>query len=342
MRGAVFLDPAAAAPSVFYLAKAVVLREAEPPETLGVSETPRVSESEIVDETMTGIRRHPDGRCELAPAHALLTFYPAKPEETDFRSLGDFENLETAPVEAFAIQAVGQPALERCRGDEEQRLPQRVEQLRVATNLRMGELAQQRKLLKDAVERGVPAAASKLRNCLEELAGLDRQRRQAEAALYGAVDRLRLGPVSLYVQALVLPIPPEELERRQEVHAEEAALAEVKRREEAEGSSWEDVSDPHRKAGFDLKVTRADGSVRYVEVKGRSGRQAVELTENEWAQAANHRDRYWLYTVYNCDTAPELYAVADPFGRLLAKQTGAIRIAASQIIAAAQAQRDLL
>jgi hypothetical protein len=34
--------------------------------------------------------------------------------------------------------------------------------------------------------------------------------------------------------------------------------------------------------------------------------------------------------------------VADPFGRLLAKQTGAIRIAASQIIAAAQAQRDLL
>ncbi len=342
MRGAVFLDPAAAAPSVFYLAKAVVLREAEPPETRGVSETPRVSESEIVDETMTGIRRHPDGRCELAPAHALLTFYPAKPEETDFRSLGDFGNLETAPVEAFAIQAVGQPALERCRGDEEQRLPQRVEQLRVATNLRMGELAQQRKLLKDAVERGVPAAASKLRNCLEELAGLDRQRRQAEAALYGAVDRLRLGPVSLYVQALVLPIPPEELERRQEVHAEEAALAEVKRREEAEGSSWEDVSDPHRKAGFDLKVTRADGSVRYVEVKGRSGRQAVELTENEWAQAANHRDRYWLYTVYNCDTAPEFYAVADPFGRLLAKQTGAIRIAASQIIAAAQAQRDLL
>jgi hypothetical protein len=42
--------------------------------------------------------------------------------------------------------------------------------------------------------------------------------------------------------------------------------------------------------------------------------------------------------VYNYDTAPEFYAVADPFGRLLAKQTGAIRITASQIIAAAQAQ----
>ena len=171
-----------------------------------------------------------------------------------------------------------------------------------------------------------------------ERSSLDSQRRQAEAALYSAVDRLRLGSVSFYVQALVLPIPPEEIERRQEIHAEEVALAEVKRWEEAEGSSWEDVSDPHRKAGFDLKVARADGALRYVEVKGRSGRQAVELTENEWAQAANHRDRYWLYVVYNCDTVPEFYPVPDPFGRLLAKQTGAIRIPASQVIAAAEAR----
>jgi hypothetical protein len=116
--------------------------------------------------------------------------------------------------------------------------------------------------------------------------------------------------------------------------AEKTALALVCQREEAEGSILEDVSAPHLKAGFDLKVLRTDGSVRYVEVKGRSGTQAIEMTANEWAQAANHRDRYWLYVVYDCDTTPTLYRVPDPFGRLLARQTGAVRIKASDVIAA--------
>ena len=108
-------------------------------------------------------------------------------------------------------------------------------------------------------------------------------------------------------------------------------------REKEEGAEIiEDVSDPHLKAGFDLKVLRADGSIRYVEVKGRSGTQAVELTANEWAQAANHRDRYWLYVVYHCETVPQLYRVPDPFGRLLARETGAVRIQASEIVAAAE------
>jgi len=86
-----------------------------------------------------------------------------------------------------------------------------------------------------------------------------------------------------------------------------------------------------------LRFLLADdaGSVRYVEVKGRSGKQAIELTANEWAQAANHRDRYWLYVVYDCDTTPTLYRVPDPFGNLLARRTGAVRIAAGDVLAAA-------
>ena len=182
----------------------------------------------------------------------------------------------------------------------------------------------------------MPAARSKLRDCQAELDSLDRRRREAQAALYDAVNRLRLGPVSLYAQALVLPVPSEEAERRRDVEVENVALAEVIRREQAEGSTIEDVSAPHLKAGFDLKVLRADGSIRCVEVKGRSGTQAVEMTANEWAQAANHRDRYWLYVVYHCDNVPKLYQVPDPFGRLLTRQTGAVRINASDVMAAAE------
>lgn len=68
----------------------------------------------------------------------------------------------------------------------------------------------------------------------------------------------------------------------------------------------------------------------------RRRRPPGELTANEWAQAANHRDRYWLYVGYECDAVPAPYRVSDPFGRLLARQTSAVRINASDVIAAAE------
>ena len=58
------------------------------------------------------------------------------------------------------------------------------------------------------MEKGVPAAQSKLRDCQAEPDDLDRRQREAQATLYAAVDALRVGPVSLYAQALVLPLPP--------------------------------------------------------------------------------------------------------------------------------------
>ena len=93
-----------------------------------------------------------------------------------------------------------------------------------------------------------------------------------------------------------------------------------------------DVSDPNLKKGFDLQSRHPNGEVRYIEVKGRTGITSVELTANEWRQAANHRDRYWLYVVYHCDTEPRLYRCRDPFGTLIAKATGSIRINAGDIM----------
>jgi hypothetical protein len=240
------------------------------------------------------------------------------------------------PVEAFLLQAVGIPALEQLKQTENERIPEQVGQLRAAYNLRSAELSNQRRLLKEAVAKEVPAAATKLRQCEAESAELNERRHQAEADLRTRVDRLRLGTPTLYAQALVLPLPPEQAAERSDAHAEAVALAEVIRREEAEGAiKIEDVSAPQLKAGFDLKVTRADGSLRYVEVKGRSGEGAVEMTVNEYIQAGNHRDRYWLYVVYHCDSVPVLYRVFNPFERLIAQQTGAVRINTRQIKTAA-------
>lgn len=336
MRGAIFYDPDASEPYLFYLAQTQLLRDA----VEGEDKAP-----EIAEEQMAGVRRYAaqesgdSGRIEQAPAHALLTLYPQEAEdEPDLSEHADLIDLatDTASVEAYLVETLALPALHARRQQEERELPQRRERLRVAYNLWQAELFRQRRLLREAVDRGVPAARSKLRACEAELDGLDRRRREAETDLYASVDALQLGPVNIYAQALVLPVPPEDVERRRDVDAERVALDEVIRRERAEGSTIEDVSDPHLKAGFDLKVLRADGSMRYVEVKGRSEVQAIQMEANEWAQAANHRDRYWLYVVYYCDAVPQLYQVSDPFGRLVAQQTGAVRIKSSDIIAAAE------
>ena len=329
MRGAVYYDAEATEPYIFYLARTTVLRDDVDP----------ARSPEVVEERMPGVRRYADGRCEEAPAHLLLTLY--SPEQASPPPAPDAWALEAAqelsPAETFVLEGITLPALESRRQEENQHLQEKVDQLRIAFNLRGAELLRQRRKLQEDAQNGVPAAASKLHTCEAEMKGLEHEKQTAETALRTSVDRLRLGPVTFYAQALVLPLPPEEAERRIDLDAEQIALDEVYRREKALGSAIENVSDPRLKSGFDLKILRPDGSVRYVEVKGRRGATAVELTENEWTQAANHRDRYWLYVVYHCETVPVLYQIPDPFGRLVAQATGSVRINASQIIATSSA-----
>ena len=86
------------------------------------------------------------------------------------------------------------------------------------------------------------------------------------------------------------------------------------------------------KKGLIWNLEAPNGEVRYIEVKGRTGIASVELTENEWRQAANHGDRYWLYVVYHCDATPQLYRCQDPFEKLIAKAKGSVIINAGDII----------
>jgi hypothetical protein len=76
---------------------------------------------------------------------------------------------------------------------------------------------------------------------------------------------------------------------------------------------------------------------RGIEVKGRAGIGDVELTENEWAKACNERGRYWLYAVFDCGTAhPRLFRIRDPFGKLIVKAKGGVRIDETAIFDAAE------
>ena len=106
-----------------------------------------------------------------------------------------------------------------------------------------------------------------------------------------------------------------------------------------------DVSKPHlaRAAGledypgFDLISDRADGGPRGIEVKGRVEIGDVELTENEWAKSCTQRERYWLHVVFDCGTPhPRLPRVRDPFGKLVVKTKGSVRIDGAAIFDSAE------
>ena len=116
-------------------------------------------------------------------------------------------------------------------------------------------------------------------------------------------------------------------ERVEAVAVRIAAQAEADR-----GAEVQDVSNPEKARvaglsdwpGFDLLSRYPDGTVRSIEVKGRAGRSAVRMELNEWKQACNLGERYWLYVVYGCATPePRLYRVQDPFRTLLALEHGA-------------------
>ena len=321
--GAVYFDPQADEPYLFYLASVSVVRQTD-------------EEPHVLDEVLIGIKRFSDGRFEETPAHLLLTLTPRTAQQSIPSTLSaEWLNLanETQFVKSFVCENFGHPKLSGIRDELQSQLENRIRQIQVSFNLRKAELLEQRRNLKEAVAKGVPAAQTKLNNCERELKALTTKREEVKADLIKEIENMQLGPVTIYIRAFVTPSQIEEIPTRTLRDAEAIAIKTAIEYESKRGAEVKDVSSPSLKKGFDLQSRHPTGEVRYIEVKGRTGVASVELTENEWRQAANHRDRYWLYVVYHCDTdEPQLYPCRDPFGTLIGRVTGSIRISASDII----------
>ena len=319
-RGAVYFDPQTDEPYLFYLAKVPVVRQ--------VGEKPQ-----ILDEELVGIKQFLDGRCEQTPAHLLLTL--TSPPDNPPPISSEWVDLaeEVQSVEKFVIEKSGKPKLSGLRDELQSQLEEKRTQIRISFNVRRGELLNQRIKLKNDVAKEVPAAQTKLNNCERELDELSTKRKAAEASLIEEIENTQLGPVTIYVRAFVTPSPPVDAVPIKTMRdAEAIAIRTAIEHERERGAEVKDVSNPQLKKGFDLESRHPNGEVRYIEVKGRTGIASVELTTNEWGQAANHQDRYWLYVVYHCDTNPQLYRCRNPFGNLIARPTGSVIVNASDII----------
>ena len=319
-RGAVYFDSQTDEPYLFYLAKVPVVRQTD-------------EKYQVLDEVLVGVKQFSDGRCERTPAHLLLTLTsppdnspPISPEWIDLAE-------EVQLVEKFVLEKFGTPKLSNIRDELQSQLDEKRAQIRISFNSRRGELLNQRAKLKNDVATGIPAAQTKLNSCERELAELSAKRKETETSLITEIENTQLGSVTIYARAFVAPPPPVDAVPIKTLRdAEAIALRVAIEHERERGAAVKDVSNPHLKKGFDLESRHLNGEVRYIEVKGRTGIASVELTANEWRQAANHQDRYWLYVVYHCDTNPQLYRCRDPFRNLIAKPTGSVIVNASDII----------
>jgi hypothetical protein len=207
------------------------------------------------------------------------------------------------------------------------------------------ELAQARSKVRDKAQAGDPRAKGELTKIKDRQKALATRRDDALSALRREPELIVAGEVAFLAHALVVPTDDPEDKKRFDAEIEAIAVKVTRAYEEAAGAVVRDVSKPHlaRAAGlsdnpgFDLLSHRPIEGDRGIEVKGRAGIGAVELTENEWVKACNQRDRYWLYVVFDCGTPhPRLLRVRDPFGKLVVKAKGSVQIDGAAIFDAAE------
>jgi hypothetical protein len=182
-------------------------------------------------------------------------------------------------------------------------------------NLRLAEL-----ILRQEAEDNDPLLAANLKQAEERLDTLEARRERRRAELQQE-RHCTIADIRHYGASWVLPHPdraqPHMAPMVRDDAIERIAMDAAIAYETARGWQVEDVSADNK--GFDL-LSRKFGAgnadtpidLRYIEVKGRAHVGLVSLSQHEYNTAYRLKQDYWLYTVFNCATTPEVYTVRNP------------------------------
>ncbi len=223
-------------------------------------------------------------------------------------------------------------------------LPEKISLLRKGFDYQDAELARQRSQLSNKVAARQMGAAGELARIRDRQRTLI-DRRETQTAILQKEPNLFEYKLYFVAHALVIPSSDPEDSKRYDREVEMIAMRVALGYEESINANVRDVSKSElaRQAGlsdfpgFDLLSKRNDGTELCIEVKGRADIGNVELSENEWVMACNHRERYWLYVVFRCASSnPQLLRVRDPFRKLMANPKGGVIIEEDSIFSAAE------
>ncbi|MGI9229893.1 MAG: helicase-related protein [Gammaproteobacteria bacterium] len=355
-RGTFFVDPHAEKPYLFHLAKVSVMRRQPTTATtdpigdaIGNKDN---THTEIIENRLIGLKQESDGVITTCPLEHLLLLQGAQDVPPGSVSLaGLARKLTDAAIKWCKSDALARLVNEH-RARVESTLSGRRDWINRGYDHKSAELVAKRQHVSNEARKGDSHAKVELTKVKEQQQQLKTEKKNHLELLEMEPDFIVPGEVEMLAHAIILPTDDPEEQRRHTAEVEVIAMRLAQAHEEAVGATVHDVSRPDlaRVAGlndwpgFDLRSLRPATShslaeERAIEVKGRAGTAGVEISENEWANACNLRERYWLYVVFDCATPrPRLVKVRDPFGRLLAKTKGSMTISSTEILSVADAE----
>ncbi len=350
LRGAVFVDPTASQPYLFYVARLRVVRLADP-------EFPELWESETIECRLVGLRQQEGAEIAACPVEQLLLLRGGYGLPTEAQRLAVAATAFREQAQAFLVERVARAVAVARREALLASLAARQSFVQRGFDFQEVELARMRAALSPKARQGDAGAARRLEEVKEQQRSLAARRGKALSILRREPELIVPGEVAFIAHALVVPsFDPADRERH-EADVERIAMDLVRAFEESAGAAVTSVHTPELARagglpdhpGFDLLSVRAGGERRCIEIKGRAATGEVEVTDNEWARACNLRQDYWLYAVYHCATpTPQLVRVQDPFEKLLirpftrtrvvesVREVGGVRIGHSQVLEAGE------
>lgn len=328
LAGAIFVDPHASDAWLFHLAQVTVKR----------------GERDILEHRLIGLKQRADGSIEECPVELLLLLRGLRNGAPGAYPAGRAAVGLLRGAEQFLTESLGASLVARHQSIVAADLPERINLLKAGFNKQESELNRARSRLRDAVKDGKANAAQQLERVKKRQEALSAYREQRLAALLAETDAITLGEISFVAHALVVPSVDADDAKQFDANVEAVALRFAVAHEEGFGAKVRNVSKAllARAAGlgdwpgFDLLSDRPNGQ-RCIEVKGRADTGEVFMSDNEWAKAANLRDRYWLYVILDCASpAPRLLRVNDPFGSLTGSAKGGVTLKVGDILAMAE------
>ena len=338
-RGAIFVDPHADSPYLCHLAIASV--ELGP---MGESD----ARSQTLEQRLVAVTQEADTPPAVRDVEPLLLLHGDRDIPPGSIPLAGRGIGMRAQAAEYLQRWVGEHLADDHQTAMERELPERLRRLRAGFDLREAELAARRTRFRRDADRD--EARDELEALKQAQRALSGEREAASAAMRQEPGRVAARPTEFLLHALAVPAREDGDIERYDERVEDIAVRIATAWEAERGGHVVDVSKPSlaRAAGlsnypgFDLLATHPDGERRSIEVKGRRDQSEIQLEANEWQQACNLGDRYWLYVVFDCATpTPLLVRIRDPFAVLLAnrRESFAFRVSAKSVLEAGSLHR---
>lgn len=325
-RGAVVVDPSSTHSYLLHLASVGILRRADP-------SLAALKGDEVLEQSLVAVRQHEDGTMTVRPIEEFLLLEPRKgglPLDAQRLAVSAQGRIEEA--RAFMVATVAKQFAQRHRDRLNADLASRIEFLRQGFFYEQKELVESRTVWSKRRREGHPLAEREIARIRDLQRAWESRAHDAEQTVLREPALIGVGPVEFMAHVLVRPAANDEESMRYDAEVERVAMELVMAHERSLGARVQDVHSPELALqagmntawpGFDVLSHRPDGKRRCIEIKGRARLGNVHISTNEWAAAANRREEYWLYAVFECGSAaPRLVAVQDPFAKLVEKAAG--------------------